>query len=386
MFSKLPKQGISLGLGDRVGLATPGHIKVAKRYDFFPVFAQQSIRELNFTGRTFQDVKRDVERAAVKENYDGKSGFDGDHLKTDKEIKVSIDSGITMLTLDCSEYMGVDSKIKEQVYKKFYAKTFHIKDLTLEYTQEDLEKILSIYSGVIERIIYIWNHFPKVKNKEVSFEVSVDETNIPTDEKTHFLLSKYLYDEGITIDTLAPRFPGEFQKGIDYIGDIEEFKNSLTKHHKIASYFGYRLSIHSGSDKFSIYPYVHQITQGNYHLKTSGTSYLQSLKIIAQKDPNFFLEIWKTCLDKRKEMDKYYHLSCDPFSVPKDLKPIEYLNNHDARQTLHVSYMFVLNPNYDFRNRFFEILTKYESEYHMEVAEHIERHVRELRIPEKSNV
>ncbi len=104
-----------------------------------------------------------------------------------------------------------------------------------------------------------------------------------------FLLSKYLYDEGITIDTLAPRFPGEFQKGIDYIGDIEEFKNSLTKHHKIASYFGYRLSIHSGSDKFSIYPYVHQITQGNYHLKTSGTSYLQSLKIIAQKDPNFFL-------------------------------------------------------------------------------------------------
>ncbi len=77
MFSKLPKQGISLGLGDRVGLATPGHIKVAKRYDFFPVFAQQSIRELNFTGRTFQDVKRDVERAAVKEIMMGKADLMG---------------------------------------------------------------------------------------------------------------------------------------------------------------------------------------------------------------------------------------------------------------------------------------------------------------------
>ncbi|HOP25220.1 MAG TPA: tagaturonate epimerase family protein [Defluviitoga sp.] len=383
MFLKLPEQGISLGLGDRVGLATPGHIKVAKQYNFFPVFAQQSIRELNFTGRTFQDVKKDVEIAAIKENYEDKSGFDGDHLKTDEEIQVAIDSGITMLTLDCSEYMDVESKIKEKVYKQFYGKTFQVKDLALVYTQEELEKILSIYSGVIERIIYIWNNFPKVKNKDVSFEVSIDETNIPTDEKTHFLLSKYLYDEGITIDTLAPRFPGEFQKGIDYIGNIEEFKSSLIKHYKIASYFGYRLSIHSGSDKFAIYPYINQVTQGNYHLKTSGTSYLQALKIVAQKAPDFFLEIWKTCLDKRKEMDKYYHLSCDPFSVPKDLKPLEYLKNPNARQTLHVSYMFVLNPNYDFRNRFFEILTKYESEYHMEVAEHIERHVRELGIPER---
>ena len=186
MFSKLPKQGISLGLGDRVGLATPGHIKVAKQYNFFPVFAQQSIRELNFTGRTFQDVKKDVEIAAIKENYEDKSGFDGDHLKTDEEIQVAIDSGITMLTLDCSEYMDVESKIKEKVYKNFYRKTFQIKDLTLEYTEEELEKIISIYSGAIERIINVWNQFPKVKNKEISFEVSIDETNISTDEKTHF--------------------------------------------------------------------------------------------------------------------------------------------------------------------------------------------------------
>ena len=109
---------------------------------------------------------------------------------------MAIDSGITMLTLDCSEYMGVVSKIKEKIYKGFYGKTFKVKDLDLEYSQEELEKILSIYSGVIERIIYIWNNFPKVKNKDVSFEVSIDETNIPTDEKTHFCYqSTYMMKE-----------------------------------------------------------------------------------------------------------------------------------------------------------------------------------------------
>lgn len=81
-------------------------------------------------------------------------------------------------------------------------------------------------------------------------------------------------------------------------------------------------------------------------------------------------------------MDKYYHLSCDPFSVPKDLSPTEYLQNSDARQTLHVSYMFVLNPQYSFREKFFEILTKYQNEYHQNVANHIEKHVKELKIEE----
>jgi uncharacterized protein YqkB len=384
MFTKLPKKGVSLGLGDRIGLATGGHGKVAKKYDFFPVFAQQSIRELNFTGRTFPDVRKDVLNALVDVNYVGNSGFDGDHLKSDKEIQYALDSGITMLTLDCSEYMNRESSLKERILDLFYNKSFFVDDMPVEYNnKEEIEKIVSTYSGVIERVISVWNNFSEVNKKEVSFEISIDETDIPSDEKTHFLISKYLYDEGITIDTLAPRFPGEFQKGIDYIGDVEEFKKSLKRHYKIAKYFGYRLSVHSGSDKFSIYPYIGEITQGNYHLKTSGTSYLEAIKLVAEKDQEFFKKIWKTCLEKREEMDKYYHLSCDPFSVPTDLKPSEYLNNPDARQTLHVSYMFVLNPKYDFRNKFYEILTNYQSEYQEHVSNHIEKHVKELKI-EKS--
>ncbi len=385
MFTILPRKGISLGLGDRIGIATPGHIKVAKKYNFFPVFAQQSVRELNFTGRTFSDVRKDVLNALVEENYIGNSGFDGDHLKSDEEIQYALDSGITMLTLDCSEHMNKDSSVKESIFDQFYNKSFFVNDMPIEYSDKnELNKIVSIYGGVIERVIDVWNKFPKVNKKEVTFEVSIDETDVPTDEKTHFLISKYIYDEGVKIDTLAPRFPGEFQKGIDYIGNIQEFKKSLIKQDKIAKYFGYRLSIHSGSDKFSIYPIIGEVTQGNYHLKTSGTSYLEAIKVIAQKDPEFFKKIWQTCLDKREEMDKYYHLSCDPFSVPKDLSPTEYLKNPDARQTLHVSYMFVLNPQYDFREKFFEILIKYQNEYHENVENHIEKHVKELKIEEKS--
>ncbi|MGL4368261.1 MAG: tagaturonate epimerase family protein, partial [Spirochaetota bacterium] len=93
----------SIGLGDRLGRATPGHIRAVKGRDIFPVFAQQSIRELTLTGRTYEDVLDDVVYAVFREGYRGGFGADGDHLKTEADIAMSLSLGFTMITLDCSE-------------------------------------------------------------------------------------------------------------------------------------------------------------------------------------------------------------------------------------------------------------------------------------------
>lgn len=95
----------TMGFGDRLGLATPGHIRALGDHDIYPVLAQQSIRELNLTHRTFADVISAAAFNVFQEGYKKGYGADGDHLKTKAEIKYALDSGCTMVTLDCSEHI-----------------------------------------------------------------------------------------------------------------------------------------------------------------------------------------------------------------------------------------------------------------------------------------
>ncbi len=94
-----------MGVGDRLGIAGPGHIRVFQEYDVYPVFAQQSIRELNLTQRTYKDVLDSTTFSVFREGYTKGFGADGDHLKKPEEVKMALDLGFTMITLDCSEHM-----------------------------------------------------------------------------------------------------------------------------------------------------------------------------------------------------------------------------------------------------------------------------------------
>lgn len=373
----MPTKGVSIGLGDRIGLATPGHMAVASEYDFFPVFAQQSLREMKFTGRSYEDIRNDVIAAARETGYGGASCLDGDHLKTKDEISSAMNSGITMLTLDCSEHMNEKCENTEEMVDQYAGRSFKVKDLSVSYSEDEAVVIGALYGGVAAHTIDVWNTFPSLGNS-VAFELSIDETSVPTDPKAHFLLAHYLYRRGVRLVTLAPHFPGEFQKGIDYIGDISVFDRNLAIHGKIADYFGYRLSVHSGSDKFTVFPSVGRILKGNFHLKTAGTSYLEALRLVARVAPSFLMDIWNHALVVRNEMDKYYHISADAASVPEGMDPEGYLDNPDSRQILHVAYMFVLDPNQGYKPRFMDLLRSHKQDYTDMVASHIARHIEAL--------
>ena len=96
----------SFGLGDRLGIATPGHIRLFEKYDVSPVFAQQSIRELTLTNRSYEDVLDAASFAVFREGYKKAWGADGDHLKNVKDVKNALSLGFTMITLDCSEHIN----------------------------------------------------------------------------------------------------------------------------------------------------------------------------------------------------------------------------------------------------------------------------------------
>jgi tagaturonate epimerase len=95
----------SFGFGDRLGLATPGHIAAVRGTKFTPIFAQQSVRENARTGRTPQHVMDDAKRAVEAENWDSPWGADADHLKTLEDITPFVEAGYTFFTVDPGEYV-----------------------------------------------------------------------------------------------------------------------------------------------------------------------------------------------------------------------------------------------------------------------------------------
>src|SRR5699024_1694092 len=137
-------------------------------------------------------------------------------------------------------------------------------------------------------------------------------------------------------NSLAPRFIGEFQKGVDYMGDLEAFEKDLALHANIAKYFDYKLSIHSGSDKFSAFPIIAKHTDGLFHLKTAGTNWLEAVRVLAKHNPELFRTMHRYAFDHFPEAQAYYHITPDlesikPLDEVSDEELPEYMNDRNAR-------------------------------------------------------
>lgn len=328
----------TIGLGDRLGIATPGHIRAITNYDIVPVFAQQSVRELTLTKRRWIDVLDSATYAVFNSGYTKPWGFDGDHLKTADEVQTALDAGCTIITLDCGMYIN------------------------------DFDAIVDFASSV---------YFELLRGRNVDFELSIDETDEPTSPEWHRALAAALTKRRVRFDTIAPRFCGEFQKGIDYIGDLTRFDYELGIHASIAGEFGYKLSIHSGSDKFSIFPSVGRLTKGRFHLKTAGTSWLEAMLLVAEIDPALYREAHAYALTCFPDAQQYYHVSANLASIPDiNVLPDNALTGlfcrDDVRQLIHITYGFLLGK---FHDRLYMLWESHCDRYAEHLVNHLGNHL-----------
>ncbi|MGC9335783.1 MAG: tagaturonate epimerase family protein, partial [Anaerolineae bacterium] len=210
------------------------------------------------------------------------------------------------------------------------------------------------------------------------FEVSVDETETPTSPLEHFFVASELKRLGVRWVSLAPRYVGRFEKGVDYIGDLDQLDAELAQHAAIARAVGpYKLSIHSGSDKFSVYPLFTRHAGAHVHLKTAGTSYLEALRAIAGVDPGFFREILALARARYPEDRATYHVSAELDKVPHpeqvaDDALASVLDQFDGREALHVTFGSVLDQ---FGNRLLDTLDAHEEAYYAVLEAHFQRHM-----------
>lgn len=382
----------SFGTGDRLGLVTGAHIAAFQGTDIFPVLAQQSKRELTRTGRTNRSVLDDVMWQVFEVGYRGGYGADGDHLKNLDDIEAAIEDGSTFITLDCSDHIPsrtvLDTRKLDIIEKEYRNTRIFIDGLHLCLSREILETILAEYQDAIDYISKVYEKAISVCGDHISFEISLDETTIPTSLEAHFFVANELKKRGISLHSLAPKFCGDFQKGIDYIGDIKAFQKNLHSHVRVAEYFGYKISIHSGSDKFRILPYVGQECHGRFHLKTSGTSWVEALRVIAVCDPELFQAMLEYSCKQFENAKKYYHVSARIENIP-NMKTVgkenfpSLMDQPDIRQIMHITYGELLTAKTEsgelrFKSSIYRVLRENRALLDEVITAHIGKHIQKI--------
>ncbi|MBE0478420.1 tagaturonate epimerase family protein [Candidatus Aerophobetes bacterium] len=391
----------SFGTGDRLGVTTPAHIRAFKDRYTFPVLAQQSVRENSRTGRDFQKVLDDAIWGAFEAGYEGPFGADADHVKRIEDLKEAVDCGYTMFTIDPSDWVRSDiHRLSEEEKNLFYESFPEKKELERRYLnkryavegekvyfeEKSLRDIALTYFRAVQHVAESYEFLRGYKRNNFDFEVSVDETPFSTSPLAHIFVVEELHRRGVDFQNLALHFIGDWQKGIDYIGEVDKFAREMSLHASIARKFGaYKLSLHSGSDKFSVYPVFAKQTQGLFHIKTAGTSFLEAIKIVARKNPSLYREIHNFALTRFAEDTAAYHVTTDVSRIPDAEKVPDdnldsLLQQPDSRQLIHITFGSVLRAKnsegkFLFRDKIYATLFKYEDDYYKEVTTHIEKHL-----------
>ncbi|MCW5557974.1 MAG: hypothetical protein KIT22_09100 [Verrucomicrobiae bacterium] len=375
----------SFGFGDRLGLATPGHLAAVRQFpDFAPIFAQQSIREMTRTRRTPSEVMAAAQSSLQAAGFSGVWGADGDHLKTPEDVAAVAAAGFCFFTIDPSAHVnnaadtldeaGLRAEVARQEAEGLYAgfgwreyyldRVFSVSTrfAPLQFDEESLLRAIVKYGRATAHAAVLGEAIARVSGGRGEIEVSVDETDSPTSPLEHLFFALELQRRGVpNLVSLAPRFVGEFEKGVDYRGDLREFERLLEIHAAIARFAGpYKISIHSGSDKFSAYPIIGRVCGGRLHVKTAGTSYLEALRVVARANPGLFAEIAAYCRGRFDTDRASYHISATSDQVAA-LPPFRgaadeavYLDELAGRQLLHVTFGSVLTAGADAQGRPFK--------------------------------
>ncbi len=396
--------GTSAGLGDRLGLATPGHVRAVRAAgrDLAPIFAQQSIREMERTGRTPRQVMDDATWGVFAEGWQDGFGADADHLKTPADVDACVAAGYTFFTFDPGDHVDDAAEgagatelramldrlpwdlledTEKDLFGRYAQRLFDFEGHDLALDEAVLARAAAKYGRAVAHAATLYRHLEgAMGDRPFEVEVSVDETASPTTHAQHLYIANELSRLGVRWVSLAPRYVGRFEKGVVYIGDVALFEEDFAVHAAIARRFGpYKLSLHSGSDKFSIYPAAVRRTRGLVHLKTAGTSYLEALRTMAALDADLFREIYAFAHERYEEDRASYHVSASleksaaPGDVAgKDLPAL--LDRFDEREILHVTFGSVLTRE-DLCDRLMGALVAHPEDYAENLEKHFLRHL-----------
>lgn len=406
----------SFGTGDRFGkegLAQLQAIQDINRLGIpvVPVW-NKSNREHSIIHSVPSDVKQEAAAAVAQGRYTGNYYVDADHINLDT-VDRFVDSS-NFFTIDVAHFIG--RKASQEAIADFQTRySKYLGEISipgiiqkLNVTAGFLTQLAANYLVAIEEVKKIYDHICTIKG-QANFvaEVSVDEAEIVQGPLELFFILAELKEKGVEVQTIAPKFSGLFAKGVDYIGDVQGFAREFEQDVAVVKHAvkelglpeSLKLSVHSGSDKFSIYPAIQKAIRkfdAGIHVKTAGTNWLEEVIGLAEAGDDG-LEIARAVY--AKSMDRYDELTgpyATVLNINRQLLPEVVLVNswnskqfsealtHDQscknynphfRQLIHVGYKIAAEMG----DRFLSALNKHHEIIASKVKFNLlERHLKPL--------
>ena len=407
----------SFGVGDRFAHEGVSQLKALLKAEkefgvhFVPVW-NKSNREHQIVHTEPMSTRAEADAAVKALGYTGQYFVDADHINMNN-VDRFIDAS-DFFTIDVADYIGkpadpkdVDAFVKDNAR---FIGSLAIPGIAepFEVSEAQVRAIADRYLFAVQEAGRIYRHIAEKKG-EGNFvtEVSMDEVNDPqTPVEILFILSA-LASQKVPAQTIAPKFTGRFNKGVDYRGDVKQFEKEFEEDLLVIDFavneFGLmdnlKLSIHSGSDKFSIYPIMGRLIQKydkGIHIKTAGTTWLEENIGLAVADPEALKlakKIYINALGRMAELTVPYATVIDvdvnALPTPEEVEKwdadtyartmrhnqADPLYNPSFRQLIHVSYKIAA----ELGDEYYPALEKHTDVIGEQVIENLcERHIRRL--------
>jgi len=372
----------SIGVGDRFGRQGAAQLAaVQKAVDLgvhvTPVW-NKSFREHQIIGTTPQDQRQAADRAVAEFGWQDAYFVDADHINLS-----NVDGFLEhcdFFTIDVADVIGrqadrerLDEVIRRQ--SRLAGPLVLAADRpAIDISGEVIAQAAQKYVHAIDTAGRIYQYIRDRKSGAFVVEISMDETDQPQTPVEMLLILEGLAAAGIPGRTIAPRFSGRFNKGVDYVGDVARFALEFESHIAVIQYavknFGLpeqlKLSVHSGSDKFSLYASMREILRkwdAGVHLKTAGTTWLEECIGLATTDEAgaaLFKEIYAQAYEQRENLIAPYRevldIDISKLPLPGEIdslpgqaladsithRPAEPLYNQHMRQLMHVAYKLAM--------------------------------------------
>lgn len=406
----------SIGMGDRFAHQGEAQLRAvvkanAQGLDINPVW-NKSNREHIYVHSHPSDVRKEADAAVAKLGFKGQYFVDADHINL-TTVAPFVETA-DFFTLDVAAYIGkpsTDADVKAFVAScSKYMGALQVPGIAqpLQVTLALLNDIAAKFLAATQQAAEIYSYL--VENKGAGnfiTEVSMDEVENPQTPVEMLFILKMLADKGVPAQTIAPKFTGRFNKGVDYRGDLDQFAKEFEEDVLVIDFavkeFGLpeelKLSVHSGSDKFSIYPIMADIIKKHnkgLHLKTAGTTWLEEVIGLALAGGEGLVlakQIYANSFNRKEELCAPYAdvIDIDGNQLPtveevnawtseKYVNTLRHIPGHpdynsNFRQLIHVAYKVAAEMEDDYTN----LLKKYADVIGGCVEENIyERHLKRL--------
>lgn len=405
----------SFGMGDRFlhqGRAQLQAIINAKDagVDITPVW-NKSDREHVIVGTEPVSLREEADAAVAALGWDAPYRLDADH----------INMGTVDRFIDCSDFFTLDvgDAIGEQASDEdidafVLSQSRYMGELsipgagTYAVSRDDIRQVASTFLKAVQQAGAIYRFIVEKKGTEDFIaEVSMDETENPQTPLEMFFILAMIAEEGIPAQTVAPKFTGRFNKGVDYVGDVDQFEKEFSDDLAVIAFAiaefdlpdNLKLSIHSGSDKFSIYGVIGNALRrigAGVHIKTAGTTWLEELIGLAEGGGEGLVIAKEVYVQALAHMDAL----CEPYATVIDIDANQLPSADEVKQWSSKQYADALrhdqsNPDYNLHlrqllhvgykvaakmgDRYYGALREFESDVARNVTENLwERHIRPL--------